>query len=126
VVWRGDDLVTCIFDDELVVGPHNVTLTLTNTTCAPRTFTAQCPPGSYGRTGERCQPCPKGGVCAGRGTDPASLPGWYPVARAVFVQCAPAAACSGGASYGNLDPSGVVGCAKNYVGPRCAECRVGS
>jgi hypothetical protein len=125
-VWRGDTEVSCVFGGELVVGVHNVTLSSRNHTTRAVPVVAACPRKTYGTTGERCLPCPPGAGCAGSGADPVALAGYYPVARARFVACAPSTACVGGADVSVLSAPGTLGCAKNYAGLRCADCRVGS
>jgi hypothetical protein len=150
VVWVSDSEVRCEVDWELTVGNHTVSLTLvtlvppsapsnatasnasssstTTTTSSSGTLRAQCPVGTYGALpGERCLPCPPGALCGGLGADPVSAWGFYPLSRTVFTPCVPPGACSGGVNATVLGGAELeVGCAANYRGHRCADCRRGS
>jgi len=46
--------------------------------------------GSYGRLGELCAPCPKGGYCNGSLEDPVSLGGWWMMNVSAQAPAAPA------------------------------------
>jgi hypothetical protein len=125
-VWVSDGQVDCTLGSELVVGTHNVTLVVANTSAASVQVTAVCPPGTYGAPGERCLPCPVGASCRGRGLDPVALRGYFPLDRAQFTPCVPAAACVGGVNHSVVAVAAGEACSKNYDGLRCSFCRTGS
>jgi hypothetical protein len=129
VVWIDDTELSCVPEGEVAAGPLNVTLTLAGVTSAPVAMVAGCPAGWYARLGDRCTSCPAGARCAGGGAFPVSLPGHFPLALAVFVECVPRAACAGGISAPDLAVRGdqnSTGCSRLYVGDRCAECAAGA
>lgn len=70
VVLRGVNALQCSLPATAVVGYKNVTVTVAGQTAFvpptdPRTVLVVCAPGSFGRTGEACAPCPAGATCAG-------------------------------------------------------------
>ena len=62
------------------VGVKNLTITVAGQNGvldADGAFYTVCKPGFYGRPGELCVECPRGGTCDGWQAEPRSIPGWY-------------------------------------------------
>ena len=146
VQWVSDGVLVCTVIGDVAVGPYTVTVSINGQgprtgAAAAVTVAAVCPPAMYGGAGEACRPCPLGARCDGAASDPVALPGYYPLSREAFDECAPAVACTGGvsaaqvqsgvATTGALDGNGtltvvVTPCARNYMGVRCAVCAPGA
>jgi hypothetical protein len=116
VSHENDKRITCSLSlaGGLIVGWHNVTVTLHNQTCT-RTVnvSALCSPGYYGKDGENCTSCDAipGSVCDGFGTEPYARLGFSRVSRTEFVACLPAESCLGGPDSE---------CATGYTGIHCS------
>jgi hypothetical protein len=129
VVWVDDTELSCTPEGEVAVGPMPVTVTVADDTSSPVMVMARCPVNTYGMPGERCAPCPAGAQCVGGLSLPVSLPGHFPLSRAVFVPCVPRAACTGGvpgADAASRSSQNNTGCSRLYRGDRCAECAPGA
>jgi hypothetical protein len=129
VQWVGDGEVTCTPAATYLAGPSNVTVLvgLEQDASTALPVVLQCPRGLFGGPGEPCTPCPANAECPGHDADPVALAGYFPLDRARFVACAVRAACVGGVNASALQSAdGFAGCAGNYMGVRCAECRPGS
>jgi len=99
---------------------------------ASEVLSPECKPGDYGRDGELCLECPRGGQCNGSGADPYALEGWFDIpglehcpperqarrdageACVNIVPCEPKEACL----QNNT-------CNRGYEGVRCAKCTRG-
>ncbi len=129
VVWVDDMELSCAPEGELVVGPVPVTVTVSGDSTPPVMVMASCPVNTFGILGDRCTPCPANAQCAGGLSLPVSLPGHFPLSSALFVPCAPRAACTGGISGADVASRGSqnsTGCSRLYRGDRCAECAPGA
>ena len=134
VVWLSDNTLTCTIVGTFPAGRYPVTVQLGDDVSPPTpasTLTALCPVDMYGRSddSEACKACPVGALCSGGDADPVSQVGYYPLARASFVECSPPEACVGGVNGSvvtSVSASSTVSCSDNYAGPRCAQCAQGS
>jgi hypothetical protein len=136
VAWASDSELSCRLEGDFVVGWYSLVLVVGGapTATAPASAASvqievSCPPGSFGQPGRLCSQCVPHAQCLGRGSDPVSLPGFYPLALAEFVPCIPGSACVGGVSaaqVGNSTSGASSGCARNYRGVRCSTCGSGA
>jgi hypothetical protein len=129
MVWASDAELSCMPQGETAVGPVNVTLSVAGDVATPVVVMAGCPRHWHGRVNDFCAPCPPGAGCTGGVTEPYSLPGFFPVARDVFVGCTPRRACAGGIGGSDLTArtkQDNAGCSSLYQGDRCATCAAGA
>ena len=104
VVWSAPTIVSCTSPEGLPMGENGVVVTITvqrgNATfvqaSSPLNATFMCSPGSFGRNGTACRPCPANANCLGGVQPPVALPGAYALEGGeVFVPCSPPEACKG-------------------------------
>ena len=139
VVWVSDVELGCNLPPvEFLAGPYPAVVNVSGDVSVPVTVTMLCPVGTFGGPGEACERCPMGAMCLGGIADPVSTPGYYPLGRTQFVECAPRHACIGGVSAVAVremvsvngstsgSGSGALGCSRHYTGSRCGDCAPGA
>lgn len=109
----GDSSVSCTFTGPFVVGPTNISVDVDGRSSNNKALLLLCGSGYFGGVGEVCKQCPRGAVCAGGGSDPVALPGFFKIERTMFLTCSPAEACPGGED---------TICSPRYTGVPCNTC----
>ena len=119
-----DSVLTCTAPPALLVGSTPLVVTVAGLSGSLAVDVA-CPRGFFGAAGERCQVCPQGALCAGRGADPTAMAGFWRTSRAEFTPCIPAEACeAAGSGGGGAAP--VANCNARYTGDQCRACALGN